>query len=131
MEIVGVFSLVFGITGLIGSYWYIGLLLCVIGLVLGIVGVADCFTEKKLPVAGLLLSILGIIMSVYFIVSDLDSGRLAVDADKFKKHEKVEEEEDFMRFRREDVEVEQEEAEDTGEASEELEGVQEEDTEGQ
>ena len=36
-----------------------------------------------------------------------------------------------MRFRRENVEVEQEEAEDTGEASEELEGAQEEDTKGQ
>lgn len=107
----GILSLIFGVIGLIASYWYIGVLFCLIGLVLGIVGAADCFSEKQLPVLGILLSVLGIIMSAYFIVSDLDSGRLLVEADKFKKHEKVEEEDDFMQFRREGVELEQKETE--------------------
>lgn len=111
MEILGILSLIFGIAGLISSYWYIGMLLCLIGLVMGIVGAADCFTENKFPVAGILISVLGIVMSVYFIVSDLDSGRLLVYADKFVKHEKVEEDDDFMRFRREGWEPEQEETE--------------------
>lgn len=108
MEITGILSLIFGIVGLIASYWYIGVLFCIVGLVLGIVGAVDCFSEKKLPVAGILISVLGIVMSVYFIVSDLDSMRLLVYADKFIKHEKVEEKDDFMKFKREGVEMEQE-----------------------
>lgn len=101
----GILSLVFGIIGTILSYWYVGIFLCLVGLVLGIVGAADYFSEKKFPVAGILISVLGIVMSAYFIVSDLDSERLLVYSDKFIKNEKLEKKDDFMKFRREGVEL--------------------------
>lgn len=108
MEIAGILSLVLSIAGLITSYWYVGAVLCLIGIVLGAVGTADELADKKFPIAGILLSILGIVMSAYFTVSDLDSGKLLVYADKFIKHEKVEEVNDFMRFHKEGWTPEQE-----------------------
>lgn len=102
MEIAGILSLVFSIIGLISSYWYVGAVLCLVGIILGIFAATDDFTDKKFPTAGILLSVLGIVMSIYFAVSDLDSGKLLVQADKFKKHEKVEKTDDnFMRFHKE------------------------------
>lgn len=109
MEIVGILSLVFSIIGLLASYWYVGAVLCLVGIILGIFAETDDFTDKKFPTASILLSVLGIVMSIYFAVSDLDSGKLEVRADKFKKHEKVEEaNDDFMRFHKEGWTPEQE-----------------------
>lgn len=78
MEIAGILSLVFGVIGLIGSYWYVGIILCAVGITLGIVNFTDSLAEKKFGVAGFLISILGVVMSIYFFVSDVDAGRLIV-----------------------------------------------------
>ncbi len=78
MEVIGILSLIFGIIGLLSSTWYIGILPCVVGIVLGIVGLTDFLAEKKFATAGLLISILGTVVSIYIYVSDIDSGRLVV-----------------------------------------------------
>ena len=78
MEVIGILSLIFGIIGLLSSVQYIGILPCVVGIVLGIVGLTDFLSDKKFATAGLLISILGAIVSVYVYVSDIDSGRLVV-----------------------------------------------------
>lgn len=78
MEVIGILSLIFGIIGLLSSTWYIGILPCVVGIVLGIVGLTDFLAEKKFATAGLLISILGAVVSIYIYVSDIDSGRLVV-----------------------------------------------------
>lgn len=75
---VGILSLIFGIAGVLTSFFYIGIFLCIVGITLGIVGLADCFSEKNFPLAGLLVSILGVVLSVYVVVSDVDSGKLIV-----------------------------------------------------
>lgn len=75
---VGILSLIFGIAGILTSFIYIGIFLCVVGITLGIVGLTDCFSEKNFPLAGLLLSILGSVMSVYVIASDMDANKLIV-----------------------------------------------------
>lgn len=75
---VGILSLIFGIAGILTSFIYIGIFLCVVGITLGIVGLTDCFSEKNFPLAGLLLSILGSVMSVYVVASDIDSGKLLI-----------------------------------------------------
>ncbi len=78
MEVIGILSLIFGIIGLLSSTWYIGIIPCVVGIVLGIVGLTDFLSDKKFATAGLLISILGAVVSVYIYVSDIDSGRLVV-----------------------------------------------------
>ena len=78
MEVLGILSLIFGIIGLLSSTWYIGILPCVVGIVLGIVGLTDFLSEKKFATAGLLISILGAVVSIYIYVADIDSGRLVV-----------------------------------------------------
>lgn len=85
MEIVGIISLVFGIIGLISSIWYIGIIPCAVGIVLGIVALTDYLADKKFAVAGLLISILGAVVSVYMFASDVDSGRLIVLYNNGKK----------------------------------------------
>ncbi len=75
---VGIFSLIFGIAGVLTSFFYIGIFLCIVGITLGIVGLADCFSEKNFPLAGLLVSILGVVLSVYVVVADVDSNKLIV-----------------------------------------------------
>lgn len=75
---VGILSLIFGIAGILTSFFYVGIFLCIVGMTLGIVGLTDCFSEKNFPLAGLLLSILGGVLSVYAVVSDLDSGKLLI-----------------------------------------------------
>ncbi len=78
MEVIGILSLIFGIIGLLSSVQYIGILPCVVGIVLGIVGLTDFLSDKKFATAGLLISIFGAVVSVYIYVSDIDSGRLVV-----------------------------------------------------
>ena len=75
---VGILSLIFGIVGILTSFFYVGIFLCIVGITLGIVGLTDCFSEKNFPLAGLLLSILGTILSIYTVVSDIDAGRLLI-----------------------------------------------------
>lgn len=75
---VGILSLIFGIVGILTSFFYVGIFLCIVGITLGIVGLTDCFSEKNFPLAGLLLSILGMILSIYTMVSDIDSNKLIV-----------------------------------------------------
>lgn len=75
---IGILSLIFGIVGIFTSFFYVGIFLCIVGLTLGIVGLTDCFSEKNFPLAGLLLSILGMILSVYTVVSDIDSNKLII-----------------------------------------------------
>lgn len=91
MEIAGILSLIFGIAGLIASYWYVGIILCAIGVTLGIVTFTDCLADKKFAAAGLLVSVLGVVMSVYFFVSDIDSGRLIVIYDDGKESNETDE----------------------------------------
>lgn len=78
MEVIGVLSLIFGIIGLISSLWYIGIIPCVVGITLGIIGLTDYLADKKCATGGLLASILGAVLSVYMFASDIDSGRLIV-----------------------------------------------------
>ncbi|MCM1253694.1 MAG: Ltp family lipoprotein [Clostridium sp.] len=78
MEVVGILSLIFGIIGLVSSVWYIGILPCVVGIVLGIIGLTDFLSDKNFATTGLLISILGAVVSIYMFVSDVDSGRLIV-----------------------------------------------------
>lgn len=84
MEVVGILSLIFGIIGLLSSVWYIGILPCVVGIVLGIIGLTDFLSDKKFAMAGLLISILGVVISTYIFVSDVDSGKLIVLYNKGK-----------------------------------------------
>lgn len=118
MEIAGILSLVFGIIGIILSYWYVGIFLCVAGLVLGIVDMADSFSEGKQGLVGLLLSILGGILSVFFVISDIDSQKLVVSWNgKNSSQNKAENEDDFMKFHKEgwENEVLEEEQEESNE----------------
>lgn len=78
MEVIGILSLIFGIIGLLSSVWYIGILPCVAGIVLGIVGLTDFLSDKKFAMSGLLISVLGVVISTYIFVSDVDSGKLIV-----------------------------------------------------
>lgn len=78
MEIIGIISLIFGIVGLISSLWYIGIIPCAVGIALGIVGLTDYLADKKFATAGMLISILGAVFSIYMFVSDIDSGKLIV-----------------------------------------------------
>lgn len=87
MDILGILSLIFGSIGTILSYWYIGIIPCVVGTVLGIVGLTDCFSDRKFSLFGLLISVFGIILTAYIVVSDVDSDRLLVQADKFGQEE--------------------------------------------
>ncbi len=117
MEALGIVSLVLGILSIIGSYWYVGVLLSLISLTLGAVSVSDSFSSGKLISAmGILTSILGIVMTAYFVASDLDSEKLVVQADKFDKRKtEVAERDDFMRFHK-DVASVKETKEETSEA---------------
>ena len=81
---VGILSLIFGIVGILTSFFYVGIFLCIVGITLGIVGLTDCFSEKNFPLAGLLLSILGTILSIYTVVSDVDESY----GDMFAENEK-------------------------------------------
>lgn len=74
----GIVSIVFGVIGLITSFLYIGLIFGVVGVTLGIVGLADYLSEKELPLVGLLISILGIVVSIYVFVSDIDAHKLVI-----------------------------------------------------
>ena len=70
-------SLVLGIIGLLTSCIFVGSILCIIGLVLGIVSIANGNEKKGLSITGIVLSIIGIIISILVIVficfSELDS----------------------------------------------------------
>lgn len=102
MDILGILSLVFGAFGTLSSYWYIGIVPCAVGFVLGIVGMIESYMDSKTSIMGLLLSILGAVASVFFIVSDLDSGALALNAKRFGGEMiSSEKGDDFMKFHRE------------------------------
>lgn len=108
MDAYGILSLIFGILGILSSYWYVGIILCAIGLVLGIVGMVDSYMDSKPSLIGALLSVFGAIMSIFFIISDIDSNNLVINSSKFGG-EKIEtvKNDDFMRFHREEGEVEE------------------------
>lgn len=102
MDIYGILSLVFGFFGIVSSYWYIGIVPCTVGLVLGIIGMADSYMDSKTATMGMLFSVLGAIASVFFIVSDLDSGALSLNAKRFGGGMvSSTKDEDFMRFHQE------------------------------
>lgn len=105
MDIWGIISLVFGIIGVLGSYWYVGIILCAVGLVSGIVGAIENGIDSVPSVMGVLLSVLGAVASVFFIASDLDSGALVLNARKFGGDmvATAKRDDDFMRFHREGV----------------------------
>lgn len=102
MEIAGILSLIFGALGTLSSYWYVGVVPCAAGVVLGIIGMTDSYMESKTSIMGLLLSVLGAVASVFFIVSDLDSGALALNAKRFGGEMiSSAKGDDFMRFHKE------------------------------
>lgn len=110
MDVYGILSLVFGILGTLSSYWYVGIVPCAIGAALGITGLIESIETNKTPIAmGLLLSILGGVMSVFYIVSDIDSGALALNAKRFGGEMVAStKDDDFMRFHQEGWTPEQE-----------------------
>lgn len=52
---------------------------------MGIVGLTDCFSDRKFSLFGLLISVFGIILTAYIVVSDVDADRLLVKTDKFRQ----------------------------------------------
>lgn len=106
MDAYGILSLVFGVLGILSSYWYVGMVLCAAGLVLGIVGMVESYMESKTSLFGALLSVFGAIASIFFIVSDIDTNSLVLNSSKFGG-EKIETAKnyDFMRFHKEDGEI--------------------------
>lgn len=110
MDVYGILALVFGILGTLSSYWYVGIVPCAIGAALGITGLIESIETNKTPIAmGLLLSILGGVMSVFYIVSDIDSGALALNAKRFGGEMVAStKDDDFMRFHQEGWTPEQE-----------------------
>lgn len=130
MEISGILSLILGALGTLSSYWYVGIVPCAAGLVLGIIGMKESYMDSKTSIMGLLLSVLGGIASIFFIVSDIDSGALALNAKRFGGEMiSSEKDEDFMKFHREgwtpeqsgtEIPVEQNEKEQRPDYSEEI-----------
>lgn len=131
MDIYGILSLIFGMAGILSSYWYIGIVPCAIGLTLAITGLIESIEANKTPIAmGLLFSVLGGIMSVFFIISDMDSGAIALNAKRFGGDMVVSaKDDDFMRFHQEgwtpeqtgtEIPVEQTEKEQRTDYSEEI-----------
>lgn len=56
---------------------------------MGIVGLTDCFSDRKFSLFGLLISVFGIILTAYIVVSDVDADRLLVKTDKFRQEEQT------------------------------------------
>lgn len=108
MDIYGILSLIFCILGILSSYWYIGIVPCAIGLVLGIVGMIDSYMDSKTSLIGALLSVFGAIATIFFIVSDIDSDKLVISKFGGEKIETAKND-DFMRFHKEEGEAKQEE----------------------
>lgn len=79
---IGIISLCFGLIGFFSAYWYIGIIPCVIGIILGIVGLMDYLAYKWSSVIGLVCSGLGILLFIYAVVTDIDAGKLIIAFDK-------------------------------------------------
>lgn len=79
---IGIISLCFGLIGFFSAYWYIGIIPCVIGIILGIVGLMDYLAYKWSSVIGLACSGLGILLFIYAVVTDIDAGNLIIACDK-------------------------------------------------
>ena len=75
----GVASIVLGVIGIILSYFYVGVFLCLPGIVLGAIDFFKGSSDGTYGILGILSSILGIVMAIFFIVSDLDSGILCLN----------------------------------------------------
>lgn len=75
---IGILSLCFGILGFFTAYWYIGIILCIIAVFLGIVGLMDYLAYKWSSVLGLIFSGLGAALFTYTIVTDINDGRLII-----------------------------------------------------
>ncbi len=55
MDILGILSLIFGTFGTLSSYWYIGIVPCAVGFVLGIVGMIESYMDSKTSIMGLFI----------------------------------------------------------------------------
>lgn len=62
-----IFSLVFGILGLIGVCMIVGFPLCIVGLILGIIVLVKKKDGKGLAIAGISLSVIGILL--FFVIA--------------------------------------------------------------
>lgn len=122
----GIVSIILGAIGLLSSYWYVGALLCIAGFILGIVDFKESSSDGKYSIFGILSSLLGFILSIFFVISDIDSGSLDIASKKFGTERK----EEYERYDYEGMQAkidealgdydfeEREEAEETGENEE-------------
>lgn len=80
----GIASFVLGIIGTVLSYFYVGAFLCLLGVVLGVIDFAKSSSDGTYGILGFLSSVLGIVMTIFFVVSDIDSGILNINGGKIE-----------------------------------------------
>ena len=81
-SIIGILSLCFGLIGFFSAFWYIGIIPCVIAIVLGIIGLMDYLAHKWSSVMGLVCAGMGILLFIYTVGRDINSGNLIIACDK-------------------------------------------------
>lgn len=81
-SVIGILSICFGVLGFFSAYWYIGIILCIVAVILGVVGLTDYLAYKWSSILGLVFATMGIGLFTYVIVTDMDDGKLIVAYDK-------------------------------------------------
>lgn len=77
-SVIGILSLCFGLLGFFTAYWYIGILLCIVAIILGIMGLMDYLAYKWSSILGLISAALGIALFIYTVMTDINAGRLII-----------------------------------------------------
>ena len=71
----GIASLIFGIIGMVTTFIFIGIIPCVVGLILGCIGVSQKDRSRGLAIVGLICSIIGsfIVGTIFYLVNKTDN----------------------------------------------------------
>lgn len=71
----GIASLIFGIIGMVTTFIFIGIIPCVVGLILGCIGVSQKDRSRGLAIVGLICSIIGIFIfgTIFYLVNKTDN----------------------------------------------------------
>lgn len=81
-NVLGIISFILGFIGFLSAHWYFGIFFILLSILLGAIACTNYLAEKYTSIFGFIFSGLGILLFVWTLVTDMESGRLIVLYDK-------------------------------------------------